>query len=69
MMSTKCCFVQNIDDLLFSRGEEMGYRVHIEDLIVALRQNGRMAAEWRPNGGMVEWRNGKNGGMAYGMGE
>ncbi len=19
--------------------------------------------EWRPNGGMVEWRNGKNGGM------
>ena len=34
MMSTKCCFVQNIDDLLFSRGEEMGYRVHIDDLIV-----------------------------------
>ncbi len=24
-----------------------GYRVHIDDLIVVLRQNGRMAAEWR----------------------
>ncbi len=72
MMSTKCCFVLNIDDLLFSRGEEMGYRVHIDDLIVVLRQNGRMAAEWR-NGPMAErqeWRNGIwNGGMPDGMAE
>ena len=44
MMSPKCCFVQKIDDLLFSRGEEMGYRVHIDDLLVVLGQNGRMAA-------------------------
>ncbi len=43
----------------------MGYRVHIDNLIVVLRQNGTMAAEWR-NG---QWRNGKNGGMAFGMGE
>ena len=27
-----------------SRGEEMGYHVHIDDLLVVLRQNGRMAA-------------------------
>ena len=40
----------------------MGYRVHIDDLIVVLRQNGRMAAEWR-NGRMAEWSNGKNGGQ------
>ena len=48
----------------------MGYRVHIDDLIVVLRQNGRMAAEWR-NGQMAEWqewRNGIwNGGMTDGM--
>ncbi len=40
MMSTKCCFVQNIDDLLFSRGEGMGYRVHIDDLIVVQADRG-----------------------------
>ncbi len=72
MMSMKCCFVQNIDDLLFSRGEEMGYRVHIDDLLVVLRQNGRMVAEWR-NSRMAEWqewRNGIwNGGMTDGMAE
>ena len=33
----------------------MGYRVHIDDLIVVLRQNGRMAAKWR-NGRMAEWQ-------------
>ncbi len=50
----------------------MGYRVHIDALIVVLRQNGRMAAEWR-NGRMAEWqelRNGIwNGGMTDGMAE
>ena len=46
----------------------MGYRVHIDDLIVVLRQNGRMAAEWR-NGRMAEWQEWRNGGMAYGMAE
>ncbi len=30
--------------------------IHIDDLIVVLRQNGRMAAEWR-----MEWSNGGNG--------
>ncbi len=72
MMSTKCCFVQNIDDFLFSGGEEMGYRVHIDDLIVVLRQNGRMAAKWR-NGRMAEWHLWRNGiwneGMTDGMAE
>ena len=33
--------------------------IHIDDLIVVLRQNGRMAAEWR-----TEWSNGGNGQMA-----
>ncbi len=38
--------------------------IHIDDLIVVLRQNGRMAAEWQ------EWRNGIwNGGMTDRMAE
>ncbi len=46
--------------------------IHIDDLVVVLRQNGRMAAKWC-NGRMAEWqewRNGIwNGGMTDGMAE
>ncbi len=38
----------------------MGYRVHIDDLIVVLRQNGRMVAIWQ-NGRMAEWQEWRNG--------
>ncbi len=50
----------------------MAEGIHIDDLIVVLRQNGRMAAEWW-NGQMAEWQEWQNGiwngGMTDGMAE
>jgi hypothetical protein len=66
MMSIKCCFVHNIDDLI---GEKKWRNGGMTDGM-AVQQNGRMAE--RRNGRIAEWQNGRmaewqNGGTADGM--